>query len=87
MSKRNYTHIRERKPAKTLQEYKYQVIYCHRMEYPVSVMCQFFGVSRSGYYTYISRIGYVNKDAVLAERIKEHQDRCHQTYGYRRMHL
>ena len=32
-------------------------------------------------------MGAADKDAVLAEKIKEHQDRCHQTYGYRRMHL
>ena len=50
-------------------------------------MCQFFGVSRSGYYSYVSRRGTTDKDAVLAGKIKEHQDRCHQTYGYRRMHL
>ena len=68
-------------------KFKYQVIYRHRTEYPVSVMCQFFGVSRSGYYSYVSRMGTTDKDAVLAGKIKEHQDRCHQTYGYRRMHL
>ena len=28
-----------------------------------------------------------DRDTLLAEKIKEHQDRCHQTYGYRRMHL
>ena len=32
-------------------------------------------------------MGTTDKDAVLAGKIKEHQDRCHQTYGYRRMHL
>ena len=68
-------------------KFKYQVIYRHRTEYPISVMCQFFGVSRSGYYSYVSRMGTADKDAHLAEKIKEHQDRCHQTYGYRRMHL
>ena len=67
--------------------FKYQVIYHHRTTYPVSVMCQFFGVSRSGYYSYVKRLGQVEKDAALAEKIKEHQNRCHQTYGYRRMHL
>lgn len=50
-------------------------------------MCQFFGVSRSGYYSYVSRMGSAEKDAALAEKMKAHQDRCHQTYGYRRMHL
>ena len=66
---------------------KYQVIYRHRTEYPISIMCQFFGVPRRGYYSYVSRMGSVDKDALLAEKITEHQDRCHQTYGYRRMHL
>ena len=68
-------------------KFKYQVIYRHRTEYPVSVMCRFFGVSRSGYYSYVSRMGTADKDIVLAGKIKEQQDRCNQTYGYRRMHL
>ena len=68
-------------------KFKYQVIYRHRTDYPISVMCQFFGVSRSGYYAYVSRIGRIEKDALVAEKLREHQNRCHQTYGYRRMHL
>ena len=32
---------------------KYYVIYRHREEYPISVMCSFFGVSRSGYYAFV----------------------------------
>ena len=66
---------------------KYQVIYRHRDEYPVSVMCQFFGVSRSGYYSYVTRLGRSEKDSSLADMIKEQQTKCHQTYGYRRMHI
>ena len=68
-------------------KFKYQVIYRHRTEYSISNMCQFFGVSRSGYYSYVKRLGLIEKDAPLAEIIKTHQIRCHQTYGYRRMHL
>ena len=68
-------------------KFKYQVICRHRTEYPISVMCRFFGVSRSGYYAYVSRIGRVEKDALVAEKLREHQHRCYQTYGYRRMHL
>ena len=68
-------------------KFKYQVIYRHRTEYPIAVMCRFFGVSRSGYYAYVSRIGRIEKDAPVAEKLREHQIRCHQTYGYRRMHL
>ena len=68
-------------------KFKYQIIYRHRKEYPVSVMCQFFGVSRSGYYSYVKRLGSPEKDTVLAEKLRTHQKRCRQTYGYRRMHL
>ena len=31
---------------------KYHIIHRHKEEYPVSVMCRFFSVSRSGYYSY-----------------------------------
>lgn len=68
-------------------KFKYEVIYAHREEYPVAVMCEFFGVSKSGYYDYVKRIGHAEKDAELAEKIKFHQKRCFQTYGYRRMHI
>ena len=68
-------------------KFKYQVIYHHRNEYSISVMCQFFGVSRSGYYDFVKRLNQPQKDALLAEKLKAHQDRCHHTYGYRRMYL
>ena len=66
---------------------KYAVIHRHREEYPISVMCRFFGVSRSGYYAFIHRMGRPEKDAALAEEIRQQQERSYQTYGYRRMHL
>lgn len=66
---------------------KYHVIYHHRKEYAVSVMCRFFGVSRSGYYDFVKRLGRPEKDAELAEMIRQQQKHCFQTYGYRRMHL
>ena len=50
-------------------------------------MCQFFGVSRSGYYDYAKKNGQPEKDAPLASMLRQQQDRCHQTYGYRRMQL
>ena len=68
-------------------KFKYEVIYTHSEEYPVSIMCEFFGVSKSGYYDYVKRIGRAEKDAELAEKIEFHQKRCFQTYGYRRMHM
>ena len=66
---------------------KYAVIYRHREEYPVSVMCRFFAVSRSGYYDYVKRMGREERDARLAEEIRKQQDKCFKTYGYRRMCL
>ena len=68
-------------------KFKYQVIYRHRTEYPVSVMCRFFSVSRSGYYDYVKRLGRTEKDAALAETLRLQQERCFQTYGYRRMQI
>ena len=68
-------------------KFKYEVICAHREEYPVAVMCKFFGVSKSGYYDYVKRISRVEKDVELAEKISLQQKRCFQTYGYRRMHI
>ena len=66
---------------------KYHVIYRHRENYPVSVMCSFFGVSRSGYYAFVQRLERPEPDGYLAEMIRECQTRCGKTYGYRRMWL
>lgn len=66
---------------------KYAVIYRHRNEYPISVMCCFFQVSRSGYYDFVHRLGRPEKDAALAEIIAEQRARSFRTYGYRRMWL
>ena len=64
---------------------KYVVIYRHREQYPVLVMCQLFSVSRSGYYSFIKRLSRPEKDAALAQTIRQQQDKCFHTYGYRRM--
>ena len=49
------------------------------------VMCRFFSVSRSGYYSFVKRMGRPEKDAILAEMIRQQQAKCFHTYGYRRM--
>ena len=66
---------------------KYHVIYRHRTECPVAVMCKFFGVSRSGYYAFVHRLGRPEKDAALAKLIAQQRERSFRTYGYRRMWL
>ena len=66
---------------------KYQVIYLHREDHPISVMCEFFGVSRSGYYEFVHRMGRPEADAELGELLQGQQDHVRQSYGYRRMWL
>ena len=64
---------------------KYAVIHRHRGEYPVSVMCKFFEVSRSGYYDFVKRYGKLEHDAQFAKEIQECQEKTDKTYGYRRV--
>ena len=66
---------------------KYHIIYRHQAEYPVSALCRFFEVSRSGYYAFVHRLGRPEKGAALAEIISEQRERSFGTYGYRRMWL
>ena len=66
---------------------KYRVIYRYKDKYSISEMCRFFEVSRSGYYDYVKRMDIPAKDLVLAEKIRECQNRCGKTYGYRRVHI
>ena len=57
----------------------------NRKRYSITEMCQFFGVSRSGYYDYVKRLDQPAHDAALAEIIRKQQEACDKTYGYRRM--
>ena len=66
---------------------KYMVIYRHKDKYSISEMCRFFEVSRSGYYDYVKRMNEPAWDLPLANKIKECQDKCGKTYGYRRVHI
>ena len=62
-------------------------VYKRQEEYPISVMCAFFAVSRRGYYAFVHRLDRPEKDAALAEVIAQQQERSFRTYGYRRMWL
>lgn len=64
---------------------KYHIIHLHQKDYPVSAMCEFFGVSRSGYYSFVQRLGRSEPDAELGQLIQEQQAHVRQSYGYRRM--
>ena len=66
---------------------KYQIIYMNRERYAISVMCRFFGVSRSGYYDYVKRQRLPDRDTNVAEWIRQCQQESRKTYGYRRVWL
>ena len=53
---------------------KYAVIYRHRDEYPVSVMCRFFEISRSGYYDFVHRLGRPEKKYDLLSEIRRRRN-------------
>lgn len=65
---------------------KFQVIYKNRKEYPVTAMCHFFEVSRSGYYEYIKRMDQPDRDESLAKLITQRRSqRYGRSLGCRRM--
>ena len=53
----------------------------------MSTMCEFFNVSRSGYYDYVKRKDMPERDAKLAALVAECQRLCRNTYGYRRVQI
>ena len=64
---------------------KYLAIYNHREKYTIQVMCEFFGVSRSGYYGFVKRMDKPEKHLEVVKEITECQRATRQTYGYRRV--
>lgn len=50
-------------------------------------MCTFFGVSRSGYYSYVNRMDKPDRHEKLIAEIALCQEQSNRTYGYRRVHL
>ena len=50
-------------------------------------MCEFFEVSRSGYYDFVKRMDKPDNDKVLADLIQECQIKTKNTYGYRRVKI
>ena len=63
---------------------KYRVIYHYKDRYSVVFMCEFFKVSRSGYYDFVKKMERPDKDESLAKQIAECQKQTKGTYGYRR---
>lgn len=66
---------------------KYQAIYKNKNAYSISFLCNFFEVSRSGYYKWLKNKGRQDKDIALGQLIHECQQKTKYTYGYRRVKL
>jgi putative transposase len=64
---------------------KYRVVDELRHRYSVKEICKVLGVSRSGYYRYISRKTKPHKDTGLEEKIRDIYRLRNRTYGYRRI--
>ncbi len=64
------------------------MISAERASFPVSLMCQVLGVSRSGYYGWANGVpsDRVLSDAWLTEKIREIHGRTRGVYGARRVH-
>jgi putative transposase len=64
---------------------KYIAIQRHAGKYPIKQMCEFFKVSRSGYYAFLKSQREHNAESALAKQIAQCQQVTHSTYGYRRV--
>jgi len=68
-------------------EINYAAIEANKGKYPVQFMCEFFEVSRSGYYAWKKRKDNPDRDAALGGLIMQCQIETKETYGYRRVRL
>ena len=66
---------------------KYRVIYRYKDRYSITFMCEFFKVSRSGYYDFVKKMERSDKDENIAKQISECQRQTKRTYGYRRVKI
>jgi len=66
---------------------KYRVIHRFKDKYPITLMCEFFKVSRSGYYYWARNFEKDDKDKWMAELIAICQDKSRKTYGFRRVRI
>lgn len=66
---------------------KYRVIHRFRDKYPITQMCEFFQVSRSGYYYWSHNHEREDKDKWIADLIASCQEKNRRTYGFRRVKI
>ena len=67
-------------------EQKYALIERYKHKYAIKAMCEFFSVSRSGYYAFEKRTVTAD-EAELVDLIRQCRQETDRTYGYRRICL
>jgi putative transposase len=67
---------------------KFALIDAEKAEYPIKAMCEWLGVSRSGFYAWQARppSQHATDDARLAVQVREAHERSRRTYGSPRVH-
>ena len=67
---------------------RYRLIDAEKANFPIRLLCEVLGVSRSGYYEWRNRSPSrrCRQDATLTEKIREIHGRSRQTYGSPRVH-
>lgn len=64
---------------------KFSAIHNLKDKYPISILCEIAGVSRSGYYNWLKLNNKPDKDTIIKEHILEAYNSSKNTYGYRRI--
>jgi len=62
-------------------------IYANREKFENTLMCQYFEVSRSGYYAWVKRREQPDRDETLGNLIRVCQENTKYTYGHRRVKI
>lgn len=73
-------------PTKEIKQYYFKRIAELRRRYAVSLLCQLFGVSRSGYYKWMRRRGTLNRYQVSQQILDSYigtLHKAHPSFGYR----
>lgn len=66
---------------------KYAAIESSCDKHTISYLCEYFGVSRSGYYAWRKRKDRPDPDDIMGKLIRSCQEKTNYTYGYRRVRL
>lgn len=69
------------------KEIRFRMVYRFKDKFSVRDLCKLLNVSRSGYYKWLHRFGRPDKDAAIADLIRQCQERTKKTYGYRRVKI